>query len=172
MAKRVMMTVAGLAVLVATAVGCSNDKTISAADAEAKLRKTQVGHVGDLKLGKASCPDGVKVSEGKTFTCTLEIGDVKAPYKVTISKTDTDKPQYHFEPAQAIIAVSAAEGFLQQQLNDSADGVQIDCSKGGKQVILADVGDKIVCKLALGDQRDTATLEVEDTKGTVKIVQN
>jgi hypothetical protein len=172
MNKRVLSVIAGLVVLVSVAAGCSSDKTISASDAEAKLRSTQESKVGDFKLGKASCPDGIEVEDGKTFTCTLEIGDVKAPYTVTLSKTDTDHPRYRFKPTKAIIPVASVEGFLQEQLNDSADGVQIDCSQGPKEIILADVGDRITCKLALGDQRDTATVQVKDTSANFKLLPN
>ena len=82
--KRSMVAVVGIVVALACVAGCSSDKTVSASDAEAKLIQTQKGKVGGLKLGKASCPDDVKVKEGATFTCTLAIGDVEAPYKVTL----------------------------------------------------------------------------------------
>lgn len=104
----------------------STKKTVTydASVVEAALKSTQKDVVNGLPLGEATCPVDVKVIEGVTFTCTLQVGDAAAPFTVDLTKVDTTKPNIHVLPQRAIIDISKAVAFLKSNLTAGAAAAQ------------------------------------------------
>ncbi len=173
--RRFGVAVGASTLVIVGVTGCSvsvGGPSYSQSKMETKIRETQVKAVGSYKLGKASCPEKVELKEGVTFKCTLEIGDVKAPYQVVLTKVESNKPHFSIAPAKAIIKVQQAEEFVKKNLTaPNADQATVVCGDGTETLILADPGDRITCKATLGEQSGAFHLKVKDTKGSVTLEQ-
>ena len=60
------------------------DELVGTADVERLLVSTQKRKSPRLRVGTASCPDQVRLANGTTFSCTVKIEGVTAPYSVTL----------------------------------------------------------------------------------------
>lgn len=168
--KRAVVAAIGMVIVLVGAAGCSSDKVVSAKDAEAKLVAAFKDKAPGVKIGKASCPSGVKLTEGGTFKCTLQVANVTVPYTVTMSDIKGTKFHYGFKTTKVIIDLDAAASLVKNNLNEASQGATVVCGDQGDQFLLAKVGDTFRCHLSLGSQTGTNTLKVLDSKGTVKIV--
>ena len=167
MTARRVLPIALLAMLSLAACG---GNAYDQAKVEKFLAQSQEGKVRGLKLGKATCPKDVKLTEGVTFRCTLLIAGVAAPYKVTLTNVKADKVTITGEPAKALISTQAAVDFVTGQLNASAaKRAKVRCSKAGEQVIIAAPGTQIGCIVAIDGKQLQAVLVVDDTKGSVHL---
>jgi hypothetical protein len=64
------------------------DELVGTADVERLLVSTQKRKSPRLRVGTASCPEQVRLANGTTFTCTVRIEGVSAPYSVTLRDVD------------------------------------------------------------------------------------
>ena len=149
-------------------VSCSTSNSYDQAKIEAGLLKVEAGHFGSLTVGKASCPADEKLTEGVSFTCTIALEGVAAPFRVTL--TDVKASKIHLEAvnAKAIIPASSAEAFVEKNLDAGSAGAKATC--GDAKVILSNPGDVITCKLVKGSQTGEVKLKVKDIKGNVSVV--
>ena len=161
-----------LLVLVALALaiaGCGSN-SYDAGKVESFLSKSQAGKVRGLKLGAATCPKDVKLTEGVRFRCTLMIAGVAAPYKVRLTHVDADKVTITAEPAKALISTQAAVDFVTGQLNASARRrAKVACAKPGVQVIVTAPGTQVGCVVAIDGKQLQAVLVVDDTGGHIHL---
>ena len=177
-AREVIVGIKGRVILVAVvavALGVSacsvsvGGKKYDRSKVEAAIVRLEKDQSLGVTVTKATCPDSVKITEGVVFDCSMTVEGVEAPVSVTLTDVDKDEAHIKVLAKQAIISVEAADTFVKSQLPDSSAGATVDCSKAGEKVIVADVGTKITCRLALGDQTDTTELTIKDLKGTVEI---
>jgi hypothetical protein len=161
---------AALLILVALAIAGCGSNSYDAGKIESFLSKSQEGKVRGLKLGAATCPKDVKLTEGVTFRCTLRIAGVDAPYKVRLTHVDADKVTITAEPAKALISTRAAVDFVSGRLNPSvAKRATVACAKPGVQVIVAAPGTQVGCVVAVDGKQLQAVLVVDDTSGHIHL---
>lgn len=168
-ARRIGLVVVAVALAVTACSVSVGGKKYDAGAIEAKLKSSQQGKTGGLPIGDAACPEDVKITEGVTFTCTLAIDGIEAPYKIVLTKVEEDTAHIEIAPAKAIIATSAAAGFVKKNLNSQDPGITVVCGKAGEKLILADPGDTIACTASLGTDREVINLTVKDTQGNVTV---
>lgn len=161
---RIPLTVITAAV-VAFALGACGENRYDAGKVESLLKQTQEGKLRGLPMGEAKCPDDVKLTEGVTFRCTLEIAGEPAPYKVTLTNVKADKVTVSAEPAKALIATQAIVDFVRAQLTPELRSKSLTC--GDKKLLIADPGTKIGCVLTIDGKENQIVLRVKDTKGNV-----
>lgn len=158
-----------LALVALTAAGCGGN-SYDAGKIESFLSKSQEGKVRGLKLGAATCPKDVKLTEGVTFRCTLLIAGVAAPYKVRLTHVDADKVTINAEPAKALISTRAAVDFVTGRLTPSlAKRATVACAKPGVQLIVAAPGAQVGCVVEVDGRQLQAVLVVDDTSGNIHL---
>lgn len=167
-----IVAAAFVAATVLLASACSTSNGYDQAKVAAYVRSSQKGTLRGLTEGAATCPPSITVTEGVTFTCTLVIGGVPAPYKVTL--TDVHKSVEHIavQPAKAILSVAALDAFVKQNLDSTSSGATVTCGPAGVKVLLAVKGQKISCALKLGSRTGTVGLTVKDSTGDVTITSS
>jgi len=149
--------------------GCGSN-SYDSGTVEKYLRTSQEGKVRGLPLGDATCPKDVKLTEGVTFQCTLQIAGEEAPYTVRLTDVDADKVTIDLEPAKALIATSAVvdlvRGGLKPRFQDAA---KISC--GEKQLLVVDPGTRIGCIVTIGGEQRQVVARVADKQGRVVLVR-
>jgi Domain of unknown function (DUF4333) len=145
------------------------DELVGTADVERLLVNTQRRTSPGLRVGTARCPDQVRLANGTTFTCTVQIEDATAPYSVTLRDVDAARTTGRFalEPARPIIDVSRVVGLIRGKLQPSARGATVRC--GSAKVRVVEVGAVIGCVITLGDAVQRVDAVVKDRKGTVEV---
>ena len=145
---------------------CSSGNEYDADTTAAYLKKSQEGKVRGLPLGDATCPKDVKLTEGVTFRCTLEIAGEPAPYTVRLTNVDADKVQINLEPKKALIATSAVADLVRSGLKSQyRDAAKITC--GEKQLLVPDPGTKIGCVVKIGGEQVQAVARVVNKDGKI-----
>ena len=149
--------------------GCGSN-SYDAGTVEKYVRKSQEGKVRGLTLGDATCPKDVKLTEGVTFRCTLQIAGEAAPYNVRLTDVDADQVTVNLEPAKALIATSAVvdlvRGGLKPRFRDAA---KVSC--GEKPLLIVDPGTRIGCIVTVGGEQRQAVARVENKQGKVVLVR-
>jgi Domain of unknown function (DUF4333) len=164
--------------LLALLVGCggaerpaapARDELVGTADVERLLVSTQQRRSPRLRVGRASCPDQVRLANGTRFTCTVEIEGTRAPYAVTLRDVDAAKANGRFAlaPAKPIIDVSRIVGLIRTKLQPTARAAAVRC--GTAKVRVVEVGASIGCTITLGDAVQKVTAQVKDLEGTVVV---
>ncbi len=165
--------------LVALLAGCggagkraappARDELVGTGEVERLLVSTQKRKSPGLRVGAASCPDQVRLANGTTFTCTVQIEGARAPYAVTLRDVDAAKATGRFAlaPAKPIIDVSRIVGLIRGKLRPSARGAAVRC--GPAKVRVVEVGGSIACTITLGDAVQRVTAVVKDLQGTVVV---
>lgn len=140
---------------------------------EAKIVQVQQGAAPKLKVGPATCPaklGGVqkKVPIG-TYTCTVLIEGVAAPYTVVVKEGGFLKSGvYSIAPAKAIIDLTKVVGFVRENLDESeAELAKISCGKG--VVVILEPNATIVCTVIVPTRTDSYTFVVKDVNGTIAL---
>jgi hypothetical protein len=82
-----VVALAVIGLLVAT-VALSPAKTLDRGAAQQGVRTVLTTNYGVTDVGAVSCPSGVRVKPGDTFTCTVKVGDDEK--RVTAKFTDSD----------------------------------------------------------------------------------
>jgi hypothetical protein len=170
MKQKTSLTLVTVSIVGAVALAGCGSNSYDAGTVEKYVRKSQEGKVRGLALGDATCPKDVKLSEGVTFQCTLEIAGEAAPYKVRLTDVNADKVTINLEPAKALIATSAVVGLVRDGLKPRfQDRAKITC--GEKQLLVVDPGTRIGCIVTVGGERRQAIARVEDRQGRVTLVR-
>jgi hypothetical protein len=148
------------------------DELVGTADVERLLVSTQKRKSPRLRVGAASCPDQVRLANGTTFTCTVRIEGVSAPYSVTLRDVGAAGTggRFALAPAKPIIDVTRIVSLIRGKLQPTARGAQVRCgAPGAPRVRVAEIGGRIGCTITLGDAVQKVTAEVKDLKGTVVV---
>ncbi len=147
----------------------ARDELVGTADVERLLVSTQKRKSPELRVGRASCPDQVRLVNGTRFTCTVQIEGTRAPYAVTLRDVDAAKATGRFAlaPAKPIIDVSRIVALIRSKLQPTARAATVRC--GTAKVRVVEVGADIACTVTLGDAVQKVTAEVKDLKGTVVV---
>ncbi|CAB4919057.1 unannotated protein [freshwater metagenome] len=162
----VMVALLSLSLLL---VACGGNE-YDAGTVEKNLRASQVGKVGGLPLGKATCPKDVTLTEGFTFECTLLIDGTPAPYTVTLTNVKADMVHFEAEPAKAIIPSASVVKYVTDNLNPSlARRLKTDVTCGEEKLFIVDPGTKIGCIVTIDGQQNQVSLVVKNTQGLVQI---
>jgi Domain of unknown function (DUF4333) len=145
------------------------DELVGTGEVERLLVTTQRRKSPGLRVGAASCPDQVRLANGSTFTCTVQIEGTPAPYAVTLRDVDAAKATGRFAlaPAKPIIDVARIVGLIRGKLRPSARGATVRC--GSAKVRVVEVGGSIACTITLGDAVQKVTAVVKDLQGTVVV---
>ena len=139
---------------------------------ERLLVSTQKRKSPRLRVGTASCPDQVRLANGTTFTCTVRIEGVSAPYSVTLRDVDAAGTggRFALEPAKPIIDVTRIVSLIRGKLQPTARAATVRCgAAGAPKVRVVEIGATIGCTIALGDAVQKVTAVVKDLKGTVVV---
>lgn len=163
--------VAGIAlVFVASTLAACGASTIDATSVSKQIVEAQEEVTPDLKVNKGKCPDDIEAKKGATFTCTVSVAGVKAPYNVKVTSIKGDDVIFDFEPAKAIIGVEITKTFIEQQAAAQGfEGATADC--GEKAVIVSDPDETFTCTLSLGAEQTEVEILVKDTEGNIEIVE-
>ena len=150
----------------------ARDELVGTADVERLLVSTQKRKSPRLRVGAASCPDQVRLANGTTFTCTVQIEGVSAPYSVTLRDVDAAGTggRFALEPAKPIIDVTRIVSLIRGKLQPTARAATVSCgASGAPKVRVVEIGGRIACTITLGDAVQKVTAEVKDLKGTVVV---
>ena len=148
------------------------DELVGTADVERLLVSTQKRKSPELRVGTASCPDQVRLANGTTFSCTVKIEGVTAPYSVTLRDVDAagSGGRFALEPAKPIIDVTRIVSLIRGKLQPTARAATVRCgAAGAPKVRVVEIGATIGCTITLGDAVQKVTAEVKDLKGTVVV---
>jgi hypothetical protein len=147
----------------------ARDRLVGTADVERLLVTTQKHKSPKLKVGRASCPDQVRLANGTRFTCTVQIEGTRAPYAVTLRDVDAARATGRFAlaPAKPIIDVSRIVALIRSKLQPTARDAAVRC--GTAKVRVVEVGGVIACTITLGDAVQKVSAVVKDLKGTVVV---
>jgi hypothetical protein len=177
---RARWTVAGLAVAALLLAACRPDadpdggkaprpevRTVGTGRVEELLVSTQKRKSPKLRVGRASCPEAVKLADGTRFRCTLEIERVRAPYSVTLTGVDPARGTGRFSvaPAKPIIDVTRIVALIRSKLQSTARAATVSCGRARVRVL--DVGSAVSCTVRLGAAVQKVTAVVKDRTGTV-----
>lgn len=159
-------------VLLAAALltGCSAHVTIGADTVDSHRTADAVGaylrkQLPDVQVGSVACPEGVKVAEGATFTCTAEVADSQLPVTVTLSHVSDGDYTYELKPAKALIDTEKVVTEIRSRLPAQAAAAKVDC--GTSRVRVVEVGGTIPCTISLGARRQAVQTVVDNLDGTV-----
>jgi Domain of unknown function (DUF4333) len=147
----------------------ARDQLVGTADVERLLVGTQKRRSPGLRVGRASCPDQVRLANGTRFTCTVQIEGTRAPYRVTLRDVDAARSSGRFalEPAKPIIDVTRVVALIRSKLQPAARAATVRC--GTARVRVVEVGAAIACTITLGDAVQHVRAQVKDLKGTVVV---
>jgi Domain of unknown function (DUF4333) len=145
------------------------DQLVGTEDVERLLVATQKRKSPNLKVGRATCPDRVRLADGTRFTCTVRIEGTRAPYTVTLRDVDAAKASGRFAlaPAKPIIDVSRVVDLIRSKLQPGARDATVTC--GSAKVRVVEVGAAIACTVTLGDAVQKVSAVVKDLQGTVVV---
>ena len=104
-----------------------------------------------------------------TYTCTVQIEGVSAPYTVVVSEGGFLKGGvYKIAPAKAIIDLTKVVGFVRASLDEKeAVEAKIVCGKG--VVAVLEPNSTIICTVTVGGSPQNYTFVVKDVNGTIAI---
>ena len=140
---------------------------------EAKIVAVQQGAAPKLKVGPATCPAKLAGVQKRvpigTYTCTVQIEGVSAPYTVVVSEGGFLKGGvYKIAPAKAIIDLTKVVGFVRASLDEKeAVEAKIVCGKG--VVAVLEPNSTIICTVTVGGSPQNYTFVVKDVNGTIAI---
>ena len=163
MSRRVVALAAAALLLLA---GCGESPGYDAGAVEAYLAKSQAatfaptGHVG-----RATCPSGLALREGMTFTCTLAVSGSRLPYRVRLTHVHGDV-SVSAVPKGVLVSGTKMRAFVRSTLPRQAHAADVDC---GGPFVVAPVGSSIDCTLVLGSQTRPVKVKVLDAAGRVSI---
>lgn len=147
-------------------VSVGSDKEYDAEAVAKMVKETQEEAAPDLEVGTASCPEDVELEEGVEFECTVSVEGTEAPYTVTIGEVGDTSAQYDMAPAQAIVRVDKAVGFIEDQAEaQGITGATADC--GDQLVLVQEPQTTFDCTLTKGNRTQDVSLLIEDVNGTV-----
>jgi hypothetical protein len=147
----------------------ARDELVGTADVERLLVSTQKRRSPELWVGRASCPDQVRLVNGTRFTCTVQIEGTRAPYAVTLRDVDAAKATGRFalRPAKPIIDVTRIVALIRSKLQPTARAASVRC--GAARVRVVEVGASIACTVTLGEAVQKVSAVVKDLQGTVVV---
>lgn len=124
-----------------------------------------------LPVGAVACPAGIKIVEGATFQCTVEMEGVQAPFSVTVTDVDASAGTFNtdWKPTKAILVIDPIVKHLKSRLQDQAPNATVDC--GTAPVRIVEVGSAIDCIISEGSNRLVVRGVVEDVDGSVRFEQ-
>jgi hypothetical protein len=140
---------------------------------EAKIVQVQQSAAPKLKVGPATCPDKLAGSPKKvpigTYTCTVLIEGVSAPYTVVVKDGGFLKSGvYSISPAKAIIDLTKVVGFVRDNLDPKEASIaKITCGKG--VVVVLEPNATIVCSVTVAASTQKYTFVVKDVNGTIAL---
>jgi hypothetical protein len=148
--------------------GCAGEQPgYDDAAVESYLATSQVGTFGPAgKVGDASCPSGLELEEGMTFTCKLEVSGAKLPYRVRLTHVHDAKVSISARPDGVLLSAARLRDYIWGTLPTSSAEAAVDC--GGAYVV-AKVGATLPCRLTLGSQVKALKVTVKDESGRVSI---
>jgi Domain of unknown function (DUF4333) len=147
----------------------ARDGLVGTADVERLLVSTQKRKSPELRVGRASCPDQVRLVNGTRFTCTVQIEGTRAPYAVTLRDVDAARATGRFalRPAKPIIDVTRIVALIRSRLQPTARAATVRC--GAARVRVVEVGASIACTITLGEAVQKVSAVVKDLQGTVVV---
>lgn len=124
-----------------------------------------------LPVGAVACPEGIKIVEGATFQCTVEMEGVQAPFSVTVTDVDASAGTFNtdWKPTKAILVIDPIVKHLKSRLQNQAPNATVDC--GTAPVRIVEVGSAIECTISEGSNRLVVRGVVEDVNGSVRFEQ-
>jgi Domain of unknown function (DUF4333) len=145
------------------------DRLVGTTEVEKLLVSTQKRKSPLLRVGAARCPERVRLANGETFTCTVEIEGAIAPYEVTLRQVDAARGTGRFalRPAKPIIDVTRVVGLIRGRLRPAARSATVGC--GTAKVRVVEVGATIRCTVSLGGAARKVDAVVKDLDGTVVV---
>jgi hypothetical protein len=152
------------------ASACSTSNSYDASKVEAQVVALQKGKLQGLAEGKATCPSGLKLTEGMTFTCTLEIAGTPAPFTVTLTNVKKDPLHIDVKPAKTILSTAILADQLRGKLPVDERAATVVCGPPTARIIVAVPGQTIECTLKLGAKTGSDQLTVQKD-GTVDVTK-
>ena len=143
------------------------DELVGTADVERLLVSTHKRKSPKLRVGTATCPDQVRLTNGTRFTCTVLIEGTRAPYAVTLRDVDAVGGRFALQPAKPTIDTTRIVGLIRSRLQPGARGAAVRC--GASRVRVDEIGGTFGCTITQGDAVQKVTAEVRDLKGTVVV---
>lgn len=124
-----------------------------------------------LPVGAVACPEAIKIVEGATFQCTVEMEGVQAPFSVTVTDVDASAGTFNtdWKPTKAILVIDPIVKHLKSRLQNQAPNATVDC--GTAPVRIVEVGSAIECTISEGSNRLVVRGVVEDVNGSVRFEQ-
>jgi hypothetical protein len=115
-----------------------------------------------VPLGRTRCPKAVEKRRGKSFVCTVPVGD--QTLRVRVAQRDASG-HIQLTAQQAVIRKPTIEHFVAQHASISAT---VDC--GARAVLVVPPGARLRCSVSFADgTMQTVSVRVVDTAGTVVI---
>jgi hypothetical protein len=150
------LVVAGLAV---GAVFLFGTRSLDTAEAQTKIAELTRQQIGITPTG-VSCPTGIAMTAGTTFTCTATLDG--QPISYTVKETD-DSGHVRVDSDNNLILVRKVEQSVAQQVGDEA-GVTATatCDTAGRTVLVDKANTPIPCTVVNSDD-PTDTLDVTAT---------
>lgn len=167
-ARRVLRCAATAAVLGLTATACGEAPGYDAAAVESHLVDDQADAFGPTGgVRKASCPSGLPLEEGMTFTCTLEVSGTTVPYRVRLTEVRGDRVSVSASADGVVIAARDVVAYVRGMLPKASRDAEVTCDSA---ILVAAVGDSLPCSIARGAQQEDLRITVEDVTGRVSLV--
>jgi hypothetical protein len=115
-----------------------------------------------VPLGRTRCPKEVDKRRGKSFVCTVPVGD--QTLRVRVAQRDA-KGHVQLEAQQAVIQKPSVEQFVAQHASIPAT---VSC--GTQAVLVVPPGASVPCSVSFSDgTMQTVSVRIVDTAGTVVI---
>jgi len=120
-----------------------------------------------LRIGAATCPQGLEARQGESFQCTVDVEGQPARFNVTLAEVlGGEKVRYDFRPLQAVVDMAGTLNFLRSHLENEWRNATIDCGQARARVVT--VGTVIECTVTNPTATRHIRAVVEDIDGTVR----
>jgi Domain of unknown function (DUF4333) len=172
-----LATITTLLLAAALLVGCSGTvtvggphySTVNPAAMSAEITRSLRARYPDVRVGRTTCPGGVKLAVGESFQCTADVEGAQLPIMGTLTHVDTDEGYWDadFKLAKAVIDTDRVVEDLRSNLPvkvafDLASAT-VDC--GTPRVRVVEVGGTIDCTIANGGKQQVVRAVVDDVDG-------
>jgi hypothetical protein len=151
--------VAGCALLGACSDQAELDMDRAATEIASSLEATY-----DLDIGPVRCPDSVPAEEGRSFTCTVQVGG--QPLTVRVGQRD-DEGALRVTPTAAVLRVAEVQADLLERLADRLDDPDARAVCGPTPVRVVEPGRAFSCKVAAGSTTRSVVVRVRDVDGSL-----
>jgi Domain of unknown function (DUF4333) len=164
--RRALLIAPVVAVLAACSgsVSIGSSDTLDTAKLETKLEEAATALLPGFAVTNPTCPADVKMVQGGTFSCTVDVAGQPLRFDVT---QDDDEGNVSYAKAQAVLDVAKLQLVLVDQIKAQTDlDVTVTCP--GDAVLVRDVGATFECAVTRADGATSpAVVTVDDLAGNI-----